>query len=182
MKIISTKFNDVKILVPTIHNDTRGYFYESYNASRLDDVVGKEITFKQDNQSKSKKNVLRGLHYQLHPNAQGKLVRVIRGRVLDVVVDVRSNSKTLGEWFSVVLSKDNNYQLWIPAGFAHGFLALTDDVEIFYKTTEYYHPESERTIKWNDPDIGIDWGINAPIISPKDNNGCFFNQADYIEI
>ncbi|ATF49046.1 dTDP-4-dehydrorhamnose 3,5-epimerase [Citrobacter werkmanii] len=182
MKAISTKFSDVKILVPTVHTDSRGHFYESYNSVDFDTVVGKVISFKQDNQSRSKKDVIRGLHYQLHPNAQGKLVRVLKGEVLDVIVDIRAGSKTLGHWFSINLSDVNNYQLWIPEGYAHGFLALTDDVEIFYKTTAYYHPESERTIKWDDPDIGINWGIDTPIISSKDDNGCLFKNADYIEI
>lgn len=182
MKIINTKFSDVKILVPTMYKDSRGHFYESFNSLEFDNAVGERVFFKQDNQSRSKKNVIRGLHYQLHPNAQGKLIRVIRGEVLDVVVDVRAGSKTLGQWFSVNLSDSNNYQLWIPAGFAHGFLALTDDVDIFYKTTAYYHPESERTIKWDDPELGIQWNVDSPIISSKDENGCLFKDAVYIEI
>ncbi|EFF9818872.1 TPA: dTDP-4-dehydrorhamnose 3,5-epimerase [Escherichia coli] len=182
MKVISTKFSDVKILVPTIHKDSRGHFYEGYNSDDFNAIVGEQISFKQDNQSKSKKNVIRGLHYQIHPHTQGKLVRVLKGEVFDVVVDVRSESKTLGHWFSVNLSDVNNYQLWIPSGYAHGFLTLTDDAEIFYKATEYYHPESERTIRWDDPDININWGIDFPILSSKDESGCLFKNADYIEI
>lgn len=182
MKTIGTKFNDVKILVPTVHMDSRGYFYESYNSVDFDATVGKKISFKQDNQSRSMKNVIRGLHYQLHPNAQGKLVRVLKGEVFDVVVDVRAGSKTLGQWFGVKLSNENNYQLWIPAGYAHGFLALTDEVDIFYKTTTYYQPESERTIKWDDPDLGINWGIDTPVVSSKDEQGCLFKDAELIKI
>ncbi|MFD1802237.1 dTDP-4-dehydrorhamnose 3,5-epimerase [Mixta tenebrionis] len=182
MKVLSTKFNDVKIIIPDIYSDSRGFFYESYNSSDFESVVGKPVYFKQDNQSKSKKNVIRGLHYQLQPDAQGKLIHVLKGKILDVIVDVKAGSETLGQWYGIVLSDTNNYQLWIPAGYAHGFAALTDEVEIFYKATNYYNPEKERIIKWNDPDINIDWGIDNPIISSKDENGCLFKNADYIEI
>lgn len=180
MKVIDTKFDIVKILVPDVYEDSRGYFFESYNHHKFEEAIGKTVSFKQDNQSLSQKNVIRGLHYQIAPFSQGKLVRVLHGAILDVVVDIRKNSPTLGQWFSVNISDDNKYQLWIPTGFAHGFAALTDTVEIFYKATDYYHPESERTIKWNDPELNILWGIESPTISTKDGCGIMFDKAEYI--
>lgn len=180
MKLINTKFEDVKILTPDIYQDERGYFFESFNTKEFADLTGSKASFKQDNQSRSIKNVIRGLHYQIGSAAQGKLVRVLNGEILDVVVDIRKGSKTFGQWTSVIISDENNFQLWIPAGFAHGFLTLSEYADVFYKTTEYYNPISERTIKWNDEVLRIDWGIETPIVSDKDSKGQCFNQAEYI--
>ena len=156
-------------------DDSRGYFYESYNLKKYQDLLGASFNFVQDNISVSAKNVLRGLHFQNPPHAQGKLVSVVKGSVLDVAVDIRKDSRTYGKYQSIVLSAENGLQFWIPPGFAHGFLALEDDTIFSYKCTNYYHPESEESLIWNDTDIAIDWKIKNPIISPKDELSGFFN-------
>ena len=169
MKAIDTAIPDVKIIEPTVFADDRGFFFESFSALKFEAVVGRSANFVQDNHSRSGKGVLRGLHYQLPPHAQAKLVRVVVGEVYDVAVDIRKSSPTFGQWVGVLLSAENKRQLWIPEGFAHGFLTLSDDVEFVYKTTNYYAPESDRGIRWNDPQIGIDWMLNGePTLSPKD--------------
>jgi len=157
MKATPLKIPDVKLIEPDVFEDERGFFYESFNQEEFNDAVGQEITFVQDNQSKSKKGVLRGLHYQEQPLAQGKLVRVIFGEVFDVAVDIRENSATYGQWVAETLSSNNKKQLWIPPGFAHGFLTMTDDAEFLYKTTEFYSKEHERCIHWKNNDFNIAW-------------------------
>ena len=171
MKVAATAIPDVLLVEPTVHGDARGFFYESFNQKRFDDAVGRNVCFVQDNHSRSAKHVLRGLHYQIR-RSQGKLVRVISGEVFDVAVDLRRSSSTFGKFVSVILSADNKKQFWIPEGFAHGFLVLSDAAEFLYKTTDYYVPEDERCLIWNDSDIGIDWpkGIE-PILSAKDRLG-----------
>ncbi len=171
MKVIPTRLPDVLIVEPKVHGDARGFFMESYSARMLDAAVGHEVRFVQDNHSRSTKGVLRGLHYQLPPHAQGKLVRVVAGRVIDVAVDIRPASSRFGQWVGVELTAENHRQLWVPPGFAHGFLVLSDSADFLYKTTAYYSPECERSIRWNDPQIGIDWPMAADlniVISPKD--------------
>lgn len=155
--------------------DDRGYFYESYNEHKYNELIGNDIHFFQDNVSLSAKNVLRGLHFQNPPFDQGKLVSVLKGSVLDVAVDIRKDSVTYGKHHSVVLSAENGLQFWIPPGFAHGFLTLEDDTIFSYKCTNYYSPESEGSLRWNDPDLAIDWKIKNPIISTKDEINDFFN-------
>jgi dTDP-4-dehydrorhamnose 3,5-epimerase len=182
MKIISTKIDDVKIIEPVIFEDNRGIFYESFNHrvfSAHFENYGKGINFVQDNHSLSKKNVIRGLHYQVGSAQQCKLVRVISGVIYDVAVDLRSSSQTFGSWVGVRLDSINNRQLWIPYGFAHGFMSLSDSTVVNYKTTNYYNKSSERSILWNDNDINIDWPASDPIISPKDQNACKFNEAEF---
>lgn len=167
MEIIPTEIPDVCIVKPTVFADDRGYFFESYSHQRFLDA-GLDLNFVQDNESRSSKGVLRGLHFQNNPHAQGKLVRVMRGAVLDVAVDIRKDSPTYGKYVSIVLTGENKYMYWIPAGFAHGFLTLEDDTVFFYKCTNVYNKESEGSIRWNDPDLNIDWGITDPILSGKD--------------
>lgn len=157
MNVIKTAIPEVMIFEPRVFGDARGFFYESFNAKIFNEAVGRSVEFVQDNHSQSQKGVLRGLHYQLEPHAQGKLVRCIEGEVFDVAVDIRRSSPTFGQWAGVLLSAENHRQLWIPEGFAHGFLALTDRVQFVYKATNYYAPQSERSIIWNDSDIGIAW-------------------------
>ena len=167
-----TKLSDVLIIQPKIYVDDRGFFFESFNENDFSKVVGKKITFVQDNHSLSKRGVLRGLHYQIQ-QTQGKLVRVVRGAVFDVAVDLRKSSASFGKWVGVELSADNKKQLWIPEGFAHGFLVLSDEVEFLYKTTDYWHAASEQCIAWNDSSLNIDWpdiGI-PPALNPKDAAG-----------
>ena len=180
MKIIDTKIPDVKIIEPTVFGDERGFFMETWNQKRFEELVtGKPTTFVQDNHSKSKKGILRGLHYQTE-NTQGKLVRVISGEVFDVAVDIRKESPTFGQWVGEYLSAENKRQLWIPKGFAHGFLVMSDEAEFVYKCTDYYHPESEVSIKWNDPDVNIQWpsiSNKTPLLSPKDELGVSFESA-----
>ena len=177
MKVIPTSIPDVLIIEPKVFGDTRGFFMESFNARTFDEAVGRHVEFVQDNHSRSTKGVLRGLHYQMQ-QPQGKLVRVARGAVFDVAVDIRKSSATFGQWVGVELSEDNHRQLWVPAGFAHGFLVLSESAEFFYKTTEYYAPEYERCIAWNDPAIGIEWPLSdAPQLSIKDQAGVCLNQA-----
>ena len=169
MKITPLAIPDVLLIEPRVFGDERGFFYESFNQQRFNEVTGLDLQFVQDNHSKSAKNVLRGLHYQLPPKAQGKLVRVVAGEVFDVAVDIRKNSPTFGRWVGEILSADNKRQLWIPPGLAHGFLVLSESAEFLYKTTDYYAPEFERGILWNDPDLAIEWPIDgAPLLSGKD--------------
>ncbi|EMD7582286.1 dTDP-4-dehydrorhamnose 3,5-epimerase [Cronobacter sakazakii] len=171
MKVVKTDISDVLIFEPKVFGDDRGFFFESFNQKTFMEAVGRKVTFVQDNHSKSACGVLRGLHYQLDPYAQGKLVRCVVGEVFDVAVDIRKNSTTFGKWVGVNLSADNKRQLWIPEGFAHGFLVLSETAEFVYKTTNYYNPESERGIIWNDEDISIEWPlVRDPILSHKDKN------------
>jgi dTDP-4-dehydrorhamnose 3,5-epimerase len=169
MIITPTAIPDVLIIEPKVFGDERGFFFESFNQKAFNEAVGREITFVQDNHSKSAKNVLRGLHYQLPPKAQGKLVRVVQGEVFDVAVDIRKGSETYGQWVGEVLSAENKKQLWIPAGFAHGFVTLSDTAEFLYKTTDYYAPEYERSLLWCDPELGILWPVEGePQLAAKD--------------
>lgn len=178
MKVTATAIPDVLLFEPTIHQDGRGFFFESFNQKRFDDAVGRRILFVQDNHSRSGKYVLRGLHYQLR-RPQGKLVHVISGEVFDVAVDLRKHSPTFGKFVSVVLSADNKKHLWIPEGFGHGFLVLSDTADFLYKTTDYYVPDDERCVIWNDPDIGINWPKDAePILSAKDRRGFPLSKAE----
>ncbi|MFQ2907983.1 dTDP-4-dehydrorhamnose 3,5-epimerase [Aeromonas allosaccharophila] len=175
MNVIKTKIPDVLIFEPKVFGDERGFFFESFNHELFEDAVGYSVTFVQDNHSKSSKGVLRGLHYQLSPHAQGKLVRCVAGEVFDVAVDIRKSSSTFGQSVGVHLSGDNKRQLWIPEGFAHGFLTLSETAEFLYKTTNYYHPESDRGLLWNDPDLAIKWPLDqAPLLSEKDKNQQLF--------
>ena len=167
MEIIKTPLEGLLIIKPDVFEDERGYFFESFNHDKFL-KAGLDIKFVQDNESKSKKGVLRGLHFQAPPFAQGKLVRVMRGSVLDVAVDIRTNSSTYGKWESIVLSGQNKWMYWIPAGFAHGFATLDDDTIFFYKCTNGYNKASEGSILWNDSDLKINWGMNDPVISDKD--------------
>lgn len=178
MKVIQTKIPDVVIIEPRIFGDDRGFFYESYNHKPFTEATGISRNFVQDNHSKSERNVLRGLHYQLQ-QTQGKLVRVVTGEVLDVAVDIRKSSPTFGQWVSCLLSAENKRQFWVPEGFAHGFVVLSDAAEFLYKTTDYYAPEHERSILWNDPDLAIDWQLKGePKLSKKDQEGLPFKQAE----
>jgi dTDP-4-dehydrorhamnose 3,5-epimerase len=178
MKVIHTAIPDLLILEPKVFGDQRGFFLESYNQQAFHDVTGVTAAFVQDNHSRSGKNVLRGLHYQIK-QPQGKLVRVIAGCVFDVAVDLRKSSATFGHWAGVELSEENHRQLWVPPGFAHGFLVLSEQADFLYKTTDYYAPEYERCIRWDDPDIGIDWPENyAPLLSAKDEQGLSFQDAE----
>jgi len=179
VKITSTEIADVKIIEPRVFSDDRGYFLETWNATSFAES-GLDLTFVQDNQSRSNRHVLRGLHYQLE-QTQGKLVRVVKGAVFDVAVDIRRSSPTFGRWVGVELSEDNHRMLWIPGGFAHGFLALSDDVDLTYKCTNFYAARHERTIVWNDPGLAIAWPLAAgvaPLVSPKDAAGASFADAD----
>lgn len=175
MKIIDTKIPDVKIIEPTVFGDERGFFMETWNKKIFEQLVtGNEINFVQDNHSKSSIGVLRGLHFQYAPYEQAKLVRCIIGEIYDVAVDIRKHSPSFGKWVSVRLSAENKKQIWIPEGFAHGFLTLSESAEVVYKTNNYYNPKSEKSIKWNDQTIGIEWPELSGVIksiSDKDNNG-----------
>jgi dTDP-4-dehydrorhamnose 3,5-epimerase len=170
-QVIQTPLEGVLVLEPKVFGDTRGFFFESFNARDFEQATGLDVVFVQDNHSKSAKGVLRGLHYQVQ-HAQGKLVRVTQGAVFDVAVDIRQGSPTFGQWFGLELSAENKKQLWIPAGLAHGFLVTSESAEFLYKTTDYYHPEFERSLLWNDPAIGINWPLNlldaAPFLADKD--------------
>lgn len=180
MKIIATDIPEVLILEPRVFEDERGFFMESFNQRLFDDAVGTHYDFVQDNHSRSKKGVLRGLHYQLPPHAQGKLVRVTSGTVFDVAVDIRKSSPTFGKWVGVELSAENRRQLWIPPGFAHGFLVLSDWADFLYKTTAYYAPEAQRCIRWDDASLGIAWPlVDVPLrLSPQDQAACLLNEAE----
>ena len=171
MKVIQTAIPDLLILEPKVFGDTRGFFMESFNARSFQEATGLNVDFVQDNHSRSAKGVLRGLHYQIQ-QAQGKLVRVVRGSVFDVAVDLRKGSPTFGKWEGVELSEENNRQFWIPPGFAHGFLVTSDSADFLYKTTDYYAPEHERSLAWNDPDVGVEWPLDGePLLSAKDLAG-----------
>jgi dTDP-4-dehydrorhamnose 3,5-epimerase len=178
-RISDTKFPDIVVMAPKLHQDDRGYFFESFNERDLRGAIGYSVRFVQDNQSKSEQSVLRGLHYQVN-KPQGKLVRVIKGSIFDVVVDLRASSPTCGHWLGIELSATNFRQIWIPEGYAHGFLTLSESAEILYKTTAYYSPENERCISWSDPTLKIEWPNTRrpPILSAKDAAGLSFKEAE----
>ena len=177
MEFLKTHLDGLLVIEPRVFEDSRGFFFESFNQKRFDEFVPNTV-FVQDNHSKSNKGVLRGLHYQIQ-HAQGKLVRVVQGSVFDVAVDIRKSSPTFGQWFGIELSGTNKKQLWIPAGFAHGFLTLEDNTEFLYKTTDFYHPDFERSILWNDQEIGISWpSISDVKLSSKDQEGCPIKNAE----
>jgi dTDP-4-dehydrorhamnose 3,5-epimerase len=180
-QVMQTPLEGVLVLEPKVFGDARGFFFESFNARDFEQATGLKETFVQDNHSKSAKGVLRGLHYQVE-HAQGKLVRVSQGAVFDVAVDIRQGSPTLGQWFGLELSAENKKQVWIPAGLAHGFLVTSDSAEFLYKTTDYYHPEFERSILWSDPAIGIEWPLHlldvAPLLALKDAKAPMLSEAD----
>lgn len=171
MKVIDTIIPDVKIIEPKVYGDDRGFFLETYEKKRYQEMLNTDLDFVQDNHSRSTKNVLRGLHFQKE-KPQGKLVRVVSGTVFDVAVDIRHDSPSFGKWVGVILSAENKSQLWIPPGLAHGFCVLSDTADFEYKCTEYYYPEHEGCLSWNDADIGITWPIDNPLLSQKDLNGC----------
>ena len=179
MHIVKTTIPDVLILEPRVFGDDRGFFFESFNERTWREQTGVDVHFVQHNHSRSAKNVLRGLHYQMQ-QPQGKLVRVIAGEVFDVAVDIRRSSPTFGRWFGTLLSAENKRQMWVPAGFAHGFCVTSDYAEFLYLTTDYWAPAHERCIAWNDPDLGITWPVSAePLVSAKDQNGSPFKNADF---
>ena len=182
MKVTPLAIPDVLLIEPQVFGDDRGFFFESFNQKYFEKAVGKKINFVQDNHSKSVKGVLRGLHYQLPPKAQGKLVRATQGEVFDVAVDLRQSSPTFGKWVGEVLSGDNKKQLWIPEGFAHGFVTLSNTAEFLYKTTEFYSPDHEACILWNDKSIAVKWPFNfEPSLSGKDKIASNFNTANYFK-
>lgn len=182
MIVTPTALTDVLVLEPRVFGDARGFFLESFNARRFAEATGVRAEFVQDNQSRSARGVLRGLHYQIR-QPQGKLVRVVRGRVFDVAVDLRRSSPAFGRWAGVELSEDNHRQLWIPPGFAHGFLVLSESADFLYKATDYYAPEHERAIRWDDPSVGIDWPIaeQAPLLSAKDRAAPSLAAAEHFD-
>ncbi|MBM3351509.1 MAG: dTDP-4-dehydrorhamnose 3,5-epimerase [Betaproteobacteria bacterium] len=181
MQVIQTAIPEVLILEPKVFGDDRGFFFESFNQQTFENLTGVTANFVQDNHSKSAVNVLRGLHYQIQ-QPQGKLVRVVTGEVFDVAVDLRRKSSTFGQWIGVVLSADNKRQLWVPPGFAHGFLVLKDGTELLYKTTDYYAPQHERCVRWDDPAIGIEWPSTLqPLLSAKDKVGLDLASAEVFE-
>ena len=174
MKVTPTAIPEVLVIEPRVFGDERGFFFESFNQKAFQEATGLDVAFVQDNHSKSAKNVLRGLHYQV-VQPQGKLVRVVQGEVFDVAVDIRKGSKTYGQWVGEILSAENKKQFWVPPGFAHGFLTLSDTAEFLYKTTDYYAPEHERAILWNDETLSIDWPLSVPpALSAKDMRGIAF--------
>ncbi|WP_312245558.1 dTDP-4-dehydrorhamnose 3,5-epimerase [Stutzerimonas nitrititolerans] len=178
MKSTRLAIPDVVLFEPRVFGDERGFFYESFNQRQFEEAIGRTATFVQDNHSRSAKNVLRGLHYQIQ-QPQGKLVRVVQGEVFDVAVDIRRSSPTFGQWVGAHLSADNRHQLWVPEGFAHGFVVLSDTAEFLYKTTDYYAPEYERCIAWDDSDLAIDWPMDqAPALSAKDAQGRALGDAE----
>ncbi len=178
MKVIPTAIPAVLVIEPKVFGDARGFFFESFNQRAFSQATGLDVNFVQDNHSRSAKGVLRGLHYQIQ-QPQGKLVRVVRGAVFDVTVDIRKSSATFGQWVGVELTEGNHRQLWIPPGFAHGFYVLSDSADFLYKTTDYYAPEFERSLVWNDPKIGIDWPLDTqPIVSAKDAQGMSLTDAE----
>lgn len=181
MKVTPLYIPDVLLIEPEIFGDDRGFFFESFNQENFEKVTGKKINFVQDNHSKSIKGVLRGLHYQLPPKAQGKLVRVTQGEVFDVVVDLRQSSVSFGKWIGEILSAENKKQVWIPEGFAHGFLTLSDTAEFLYKTTDFYSLENEHSISWNDPNIGIKWPDINIVLSAKDKAANTFLKSVYFK-
>ncbi|AOK58414.1 dTDP-4-dehydrorhamnose 3,5-epimerase [Burkholderia ubonensis] len=178
IQVTATALPEVKIIEPKVFGDARGYFYESFNAREFAEQVAPGVEFVQDNHSRSSSGVLRGLHYQIR-HAQGKLVRVVEGEVFDVAVDVRKRSPNFGKWVGVVLSAENHRQVWVPPGFAHGFVVLSDAAQFLYKTTDYWYPEHERCIVWNDQEIGIDWPVDVePLLAAKDAAGARLNEAE----
>ncbi|KXB30133.1 dTDP-4-dehydrorhamnose 3,5-epimerase [Dechloromonas denitrificans] len=178
MKVTPTSISDVLILEPKVFGDERGFFFESFNARTFAEATGLDVTFVQDNHSRSAKSVLRGLHYQIQ-QPQGKLVRVVQGEVFDVAVDLRKRSKTFGQWVGVHLSAEDKRQLWVPEGFAHGFVVLSETAEFLYKTTDFYAPEFERSLLWNDPALSIEWPLEGqPILAAKDARGALFADAE----
>lgn len=177
MQARPTALPDVQVLAPRVFGDERGYFFEAYNRKTFDRLLESKPSFVQDNQSRSAKGVLRGLHYQIR-QPQGKLVRVLSGEIYDVAVDIRRNSPTCGRWVGVRLSAQSQEQLWVPEGFAHGFCVISDYAEVLYKTSDYYAPEHERCIRWDDPELAIDWPIDAPQLSAKDLGGVSFKDAE----
>lgn len=182
MKATPLAIPEVILFEPTVFTDERGFFFESFNHKEFEEALGYSVNFVQDNHSKSTKGVLRGLHYQLPPKAQGKLVRVTQGEVFDVAVDIRKNSPTFGKWVGEKLSARNKKQLWVPEGFAHGFLALSETAELLYKVTNYYSPESERSMIWNDKKICIVWPIDiTPSLAMKDSSSPNFEDADFFD-
>lgn len=171
MKATPLAIPEVILIEPKVFGDDRGFFFESFNQAKFEAAIGRQVAFVQDNHSRSVKNVLRGLHYQIR-QPQGKLVRVVQGEVFDVAVDLRKSSPTFGHWVGEILSAENKLQMWVPEGFAHGFVVLSDTAEFLYKTTDYYSPEHERCIAWDEPSIGIDWPISGqPLLSAKDEQG-----------
>jgi dTDP-4-dehydrorhamnose 3,5-epimerase len=181
MNVVAASIPEVLVIEPKIFGDSRGFFFESFNERALEEAVGRKVTFVQDNHSRSTANVLRGLHYQLK-FPQGKLVRVISGLVFDVAVDLRRGSSTFGQWTGAVLDAERMRQLWIPEGFAHGFVVLSESADLLYKTTEYWHPEDERTIAWDDPDLAIAWPLEGlPGLSKKDQQGTLLKDAEVYE-
>jgi len=181
IQVTATALPEVKIIEPKVFGDARGYFYESFNAVEFAEHVEAGVTFVQDNHSRSAKGVLRGLHYQIQ-HAQGKLVRVVQGSVFDVAVDLRKSSPTFGRWVGMELSAENCLQMWVPPGFAHGFVVLSESAEFLYKTTDYWYPEHERSLLWNDPAIGIEWPIDdAPQLAAKDQVGKLLAQAELFD-
>ncbi|MGH8478630.1 MAG: dTDP-4-dehydrorhamnose 3,5-epimerase [Gammaproteobacteria bacterium] len=178
MNVVQTAIPDVLLIEPRVFSDARGFFLEGYNARGFRQATGLTVDFVQDNHSRSRRGVLRGLHYQVH-QAQGKLVSVVCGAVFDVAVDIRRSSPAFGRWLGVELSEDNHRHLWLPPGIAHGFLVLSERVDVLYKTTDYYAPDHERVILWNDPDIGIEWPLaGEPLLSPKDRAGPPLKRAE----
>lgn len=178
MNVTRLAIPDVLLIEPRVFGDERGFFFESYNQAQFEAAIGRPVTFVQDNHSRSARNVLRGLHYQIR-QPQGKLVRVVQGEVFDVAVDIRKSSPTFGQWVGEILSAENKRQMWVPEGFAHGFLVLSESAEFLYKTTDYYAPEHERCIMWNDNTLDIDWSVEvAPALSPKDIQGQSFINAE----
>ncbi len=179
MQTIRLAIPEVVLFTPKFFGDDRGFFYESFSQSAFEEATGIKRTFIQDNHSKSQRGVLRGLHYQLDPMAQGKLVRVVQGEVFDVAVDIRKNSPTFGQWVGEMLTAENKKQLWVPEGFAHGFVTLSETAEFLYKTTNIYAPTHERSIMWNDPDLAIDWQfVGEPLLSGKDQQAARFKDAE----
>ncbi len=180
MQAIRQSIPDVVLIEPKVFGDSRGFFYESFNQQAFQAATGVQCDFVQDNHSRSSQGVLRGLHYQLSPRAQGKLVRVVRGAVFDVAVDIRKGSPTFGQWVGALLTEDNHHQLWVPPGLAHGFLVLSESADFLYKTTDYYSPDHERCIRWDDPQLAIAWpSVEAAIqLSAKDQAGRWLAEAD----
>ncbi|KRV73426.1 dTDP-4-dehydrorhamnose 3,5-epimerase [Pseudomonas citronellolis] len=183
MKATRLAIPDVVLIEPKVFGDDRGFFFESFNHQQFEEAIGRPVKFVQDNHSRSSKGVLRGLHYQLQ-NPQGKLVRVVNGEVFDVAVDMRRSSPTFGQWVGALLSAENKHQLWVPEGFAHGFVVLSDSADFLYKTTDYYAPQHERCLAWNDAEVGVDWMLErlggvTPQLSAKDQVGNPFDKAEY---
>ncbi|SCK11814.1 dTDP-4-dehydrorhamnose 3,5-epimerase [Vogesella sp. LIG4] len=178
MRVIDTAIAGVKLIEPVVHGDARGFFFESFNQRQFDAAIGRQVQFVQDNHSRSARGVLRGLHYQLQ-QPQGKLVRVLQGAIFDVAVDLRRSSPSFGQWIGYELSADNRLQLWLPEGFAHGFVVLGEHAEVLYKTSDYYAPQHERCIRWDDPDLAIKWPLDAPpVLSARDAQGTALRAAE----